>query len=273
LVLWQAPLPGPETAAAIRAFVDRGGQIVFFPPRAPTGDALLGAHWTAWSEAPSAVEGWRGDEDLMARTASGAALPVGEIEVRRWCGLSGEVTPLATLRGGSPLLARVAANAGGVYFCATTPAPGDSSLASNGVVLYVMTQRAEAAGAETLETTRSLAAGAPAGEDPAGWKRLAGGDDALSTDYADHRGVYASGERLLAVNRPAAEDAAPVVADDVVAGLFRGLDFVRVDDREGSLAALIQEVWRPFLVAMMTALLVEAGLCLPGPARARGASS
>ena len=52
-------------------------------------------------------------------------------------------------------------------------------------------------------------------------------------------------------------------ADDRVASLFKGLDFSRVDDRAGSLAGLIQEIWRLFLLAMMVALLVEAGLCLP----------
>jgi Aerotolerance regulator N-terminal len=270
LLLWQAPLPGPDEAAAIRAFVEHGGQVIFFPPRTPGGNEFLGVRWTTWANAsaPATVETWRGDEDLLAKTSSGVALPVGQIEVRKSCGLAGDFTPLATLRGGAPLLARVATSGGGVYFCATTPAPGDSSLATNGVVLYVMVQRAQAAGADVLETTRSLAAGQPSGENPALWKWLGGDDDALSTDYAYHRGVYASGERLLAVNRPAAEDAAPVLQDDVVAGLFRGLDFARVDDREGSLATLIQEVWRPFLVAMMTALVVEAGLCMPRPARA-----
>jgi hypothetical protein len=270
LLLWQAPLPGPEHAALVRSFVERRGQVIFFPPPAPGGNDFLGVRWTAWAAAasPVKVESWRGDEDLLARTGSGLALPVGEIDVRRSCGLAGELTPLATLHGGAPLLSRVATTSGGVYFCATTAATGDSSLASNGVVLYVMLQRAQAAGSMALETTRSLTAGELPGESPHDWKRLAGDDDVLSTDYALHRGVYAAGERLLAVNRPAAEDAAPVVPDDVVAGLFRGLDFTRVDDREGSLTALIQEIWRPFLAAMMVALVVEAGLCLPHPARA-----
>ena len=78
-----------------------------------------------------------------------------------------------------------------------------------------------------------------------------------------HAGVYAAGDRLLAVNRSPAEDQAAVLADDRVAGLFKGLDFTRVDDRAGSLAGLIQEIWRPFVVAMMIALLLEAALCLP----------
>ena len=68
---------------------------------------------------------------------------------------------------------------------------------------------------------------------------------------------------MLAINRSAAEDLAPVLAEDRVAELFRGLDFTRVDDRAGNLSGLIQEVWRPFLIAMMIALLVEAALCFP----------
>jgi len=277
LLLWQAPLPEGDAAKLVKAFLDRDGRAVFFPPRAPGGVEFLGERWTGWSAggADRPVESWRGDQDLLANTRSGAALPVGQLRVRRSCGLAGEFTPLATLRGGAPLLARVATTAGGAYFCATTPSAADSSLSSNGVVLYALVQRALAAGAAALEGTRQVAAGeAPRrGDDPANWKRLAGGDEAVSTDYPLHRGVYASGDRLLAVNRPAAEDSAPVLADGRVAGLFRGLDFARVDDREGNLASLIQEVWRAFLACMMVAMVVEAGLCLPRPARAPGAAA
>ena len=92
---------------------------------------------------------------------------MGQLQVRKYCGLAGELTTLATLRGGAPLLGRLTTGAGGVYFCATTPAVGDSSLATNGVVLYVLVQRALAQGARVLGNTRELTAGDPAGEDPA----------------------------------------------------------------------------------------------------------
>ena len=266
LLLWQAPLPEGDAAKRVRAYVQRGGQVIFFPPRTPGGGDFLKVRWAAWADAPgeNAIVGWRGDQDLLAASQGGAALPVGGLQIRRSCGLAGgDLTPLATLRGGAPLLARLATDAGGVYFCATTTAPGDSSLATDGVVLYVLVQRAEAAGAAVLGGTRQLAAGAASGEDPARWKRLAGAEEAVSTDFAFHRGAYQAGDRLLAVNRPAAEDAAPILADDRVAGLFRGLDFSRVDDRAGGDGSLIQEVWRLFLVALMVALIAEAVLCLP----------
>ncbi len=268
LLLWQGPMPSGDAAGQVQALLDRGGRAIFFPPRSPGPGDFLGVRWTTWTgtSEPVPVETWRGDSDLLALTRSGAALPVGAIEVRRRCGLEGEVTPLATLKGGAPLLARATA---GAYFCATTPAPADSSLSVNGVVLYALVHRAMAAGATHLESTRQVDAGTPVspGDDPAQWKKLAGPEETISTDYPIHRGVYESGNRLIAINRPAAEDGALPLADDRVASLFKGLDFARVDDREGSAGSLIREVWRMFLVSMMMAMVVEAGLCLPKPAR------
>lgn len=282
LLLWQAPLPDPEAAGHVRKFVDRGGRVIFFPPRNLGGGEFQGVRWTSWVEGPQElpVETWRGDQDLLAQTQSGGPLPVGQLQIRKHCGLSGEFTTLASLSGGAPLLARLTTSAGGVYFCTTTPAVGDSSLATNGVVLYVLIQRALGEGAKLLGNTRELTAGAsphagfpPAVENPVGWKRLAGAEQGLSTDYPLHRGIYESGGRLLAVTRAAAEDLAPVLVDDRLAGLFRGLDFARVDDQAGNISSLIQEVWRLFLITMMVSMVVEAGLCLPRPRPAGGASS
>jgi hypothetical protein len=272
LLLWQAPLPDAVVAKDVQAFIDRGGSAIFFPARVPGPAELWGARWTSWTELKSEapVEGWRGDQDLLAHTASGAPLPVGQLQVRRACGISGEVTPLATFRGGSPLLARLNTERGSAYFCATTPAPADSALASGGVVFYVMVQRALAAGAVALGSTRQLTAGDHPRDDPAVWNRVAGAQEALSTDFPFHRGVYEARDRLLAVNRAAGEASAPVLADRRVAELFRGLDFARVNDQAGSISSLIQEIWRLFLFAMMAAMVAEAALCLPKVARASG---
>jgi hypothetical protein len=269
LLVWHAPLPEGDAAQTVQAFIQRGGQVLFLPPRTASDVAFLGIRWQGGSAEPMGipVETWRGDQDILANTQSGAALPVGRLQIRRTCGLAGELTLLASLKGGRPLLARLPTNRGGVYFCTTTPDAGDSSFATNGVVLYAMVQRLLAAGAAALGQTRQLVAGDAASEQPATWRQVAGAPDALSTDYAHHAGVYLAGERLLAVNRSAAEDQAPVLGSDRVAELFRGLDFTRVDDHAGSLVGLIEEIWRPFLAVMMIALLVEAGLCLPNRVR------
>jgi len=263
LVLWQAPLPSGTPAELLEAFVNRGGQVVFFPPREPGTAELFGEQWESWNDGPSKIETWRGDADLLARTQSGAALPVGELEVHRFCSLQGEATGLAMLNGGAPLLSRVPTDRGGVYFWTTTPAPQDSTLATNGIVLYAFVQRALAAGSAVLGRTRWLEAGNAAGEDATDWQRVSGGTEGLSTEAACHGGVYSSGERLLAVNRPLPEDDAKVLTDPVVAELFRGLDFTRVDDQAGNATSLIQEIWRIFLTIMLVALVLEALLCVP----------
>jgi hypothetical protein len=287
LLLWHAPLPDGENARQVRASVDRGGYAIFLPPRVPGPQELFGIRWSTWTEsAPNEPAGsemnvvnWRGDQDLLEHTQSGAMLPVGQLQIRRSCGITGDAIPLATLRGGAPLLARAsgkqsaASKHGEAYFLATTPAPGDSSLATNGIVLYVLVQRALAGGSAALGNVRQLTAGDNTLGDPATWQQIAGSEQTLSTEYPFHRGVYSVGDRLVAVNRPAAEDQAAVLDDGQVAGLFRGLDFIRVDHQAGRLASLIQEIWRPFLATVIIALLVEAGLCFPRKAPQSGSVS
>lgn len=273
LVLWQSGLPAGNTAALLQSFVDQGGQVVFFPPREVAAGEFCGQSWEGWSDEPSAVETWRGDADLLARTQSGAALPVGQLQIHRHCRLKGESTSLAMLSSGAPLLARAQTDRGGVYFWSTTPAAQDSTLASNGVVLYAFVQRAVSAGSAVLGRTRWLEAGDAAGEAPGAWQRLSGGEEGLSTEAHCHAGVYSAGEKLLAVNRSAPEDDAKQLADPALAELFRGLDFTRVDDRAGNASSLIQEIWRMFLTVMLLSLVLEALLCVPTVLPAKGMAS
>jgi len=271
LLVWQAPLPKGDAAEIVQGFIDEGGQTVFLPPERPDDTEFYRVRWTKWEEPPDPVpiDTWRSDQDLLARTLSGAALPVGELVIRRYCGLSGEQTPLAALRGGRPLLARAPTRHGGVYFLATTTAVKDSSLATSGVALYAMIQRALAEGAVRLSNSRQLTAGAERGE-ALQWRQLAGPDEVLSTEYPFQGGVYTAGKRTLAVNRSQAEDRAAVLAPAQVDGLFEGLAFDRVDDAAGSFTSLTREIWRLFLVCMIGAMVIEAGLCLPKPPRTAG---
>jgi hypothetical protein len=267
LVLWQAPLPEGDTAGQLAAFVGRGGQVIFFPPRQAGEQAAFGVRWDSWTPVKddAVIDRWRGDEGLLANTQSGEALPIGKLKLTNVCSLVGDATPLATLRGDTPVFARASTPGGGVYFCATTPAAGDSNLASEGVVLYVAIQRALAAGATALGSARQVVADARLAGDAAAWQKLAGSEGALSSEYAVQAGAYSSGGALLGVNRPEEEDLSSVLADERVAGLFEGLDFTRIDQAASSERSLVEELWRPFLIAMMIALLVEAWLCLPRP--------
>jgi hypothetical protein len=273
ILLWQGPLPTGKAAERVEAFVARGGQVVFFPPEGPTTDAFAGVHWTEWTSHRQGVKpvSWRTDQDLLANTAAGSALPVGELQVFRACGLAGDQVPLASLPDSVPLIVRVPDTAGGIYFCATTPKGGDSTFASQGVVLYALVQRAIDRGTAGLGKARQLDAG-PAADLLSGrgvdWNRVAGPSDSLSTEIGRHAGVYAAEERLAAVNRPAAEDAGRIAANDRIDGLFRDLTFARITGVAGSTDSLVQEIWRAFLIAMVLALVAEGLLCLPRPAAA-----
>ncbi len=271
LVLWQGPLPADSDAAVIAEFVGRGGQIVFFPPETPNEQAFAGVKWTEWTSHPQPLKpaSWRTDQDLLANTLAGGALPVGDLQVFRSCGITGEHVPVAALPAAATLVGRVPEKAGGIYFCATTPNGRDSTLASEGVVLYALVQRAIDRGTAVLGKARQLDAGAAAdvlAAKAAEWNRLAGPADSLSTEIGRHAGVFESDDRLVAVNRPAAEDAGLIAADERIDGLFRDLAYSRITGKAGSTDSLVQEIWRAFLIAMILALMAEGLLCLPKPA-------
>lgn len=272
LVMWQGALSqqgGIDDAEILTSFVQRGGQVIFFPPDSLDNESTttlpFGMQWGQWNEPrdPVAVGSWRGDADLLAGTLAGAALPVGSLRISRFASLVGEATALATLDGGSPLLARVASPRGGIYVCTTTPRAGDSSLATDGVVLYVMVQRALAAGAKALQAAGQLDAGDAAADTATAWKPLAERPGRLSTERAFTAGVYAADDRWWAVNRSAAEDRRTVLNDAQVDQLFQGLVLARVNKQAGASSSLVEEIWRAFLVVMLAAMIGEACLCLP----------
>ena len=276
LVIWQTTLPQGDLAGAVKEYVNRGGQMIFFPPAGVLsgvgggGVDFLGMSWGEWvardENSKVMVENWRGDQDLLAATRSGAGLPVGQLEVRGYAKLKGDASKLATLTGGDSLLSRIATEKGGVYFCTAAPAGDSSTLAANGVVLYAVIQRAIDQGLTALGNTTLRVAG-PTEEPTDNWQRirtaLSADDELLSTEMPWQAGVYQSDERMFAINRSIAEDQRDVVSDNELERLFAGLDYSRVDDSAGSLAGLVREVWRLFLICMIAAMLIEAVLCMP----------
>lgn len=283
LLLWQAELPDASITPAIENYIATGGQVLFFPPASLQEGASVidrqfqGVAWSEWvppSDARVMVENWRGDADLLAATASGAGLPVGQLEIGGYARLrtEAEVSRLATLSGGAPLLLRIPSSRGGVYFCTVSPAPRYSSLAEAGIVLYVIVQRAIERGQQALGNATQRVAG-EAQADSSEWRQLAGSADGLSVNFNMLAGIYQSGDRLFAINRPVTEDQAERLSDERVESLFSGLPFSQVDDRAGSLSGIVREIWRLFLILMIVALLAEAVLCLPHTSRAPKAAA
>jgi hypothetical protein len=283
LIVWQAPLPKPDDPIArqLQEFIAAGRDILFLPPESPDGAELFGLHWEGWKMAatakPAAVQWWRNDAGLLANTRDGAALPVGTLEISRYCPVEGAVgVPLARMAGNETLLMRSAEDraGGAAYFLGTLPDPGSSSLARDGVVMFALLQRALNEGAATLgKAQQGFASASALGPDPSVWHPVAQGtgalpggnhQDATDLEYLPlHAGVVASGDRLIALNRPPGEDVVQTVSAAGLNDLFAGLDFRVLTGTLEDTRSLTNEVWRTFLVCMAIAILGEALLCLP----------
>lgn len=268
LILWHAPLPDGIVAQQMKNFVGNGRPVIFFPPQQAGTNRLFDVQWADWEQAAAGqsvrVASWRGDSGLLSHTQSGTPLPVGELRVYRYCSIAGNGNVLARLDGGKPLLIRSATDGSPAHFCATLPHAHHSSLAQDGVVFYVMIQRALLAGAATQGDARQLEAGSLASRAIAGWEPLSEpAEPVLSSARPFHAAAFQQSDKLAALNRPAREDRSQTIDAAAVDRLFSGLTYRQVEDRVGSTSALASEIWRIFLILMAAALLAEAWLCLP----------
>ena len=301
LIVWQENLPTGKSLETLSKFVSSGGQLLLLPPENPDQSEAFGVQWSSWealdaSEAPvgnaaapvnnsestdnlegnagnaqagsdriARIAQWQNDSQLLSNTLNGAPLPIGQLGIRRLCGLTGNLEPLATLPSGKPFLASVtlsAEQAHPIMLCATTPSDRDSTLAGDGVVLYVTIQRLLAIGASRVGTTRNALAGTDHRAVDASSKMSLGNDEAPSNEYPMHAGVYATDETLVAIHRDETEDLPRVVETPVLERLFGDLAWAKISASKKA-SSLVQEVWRWFVVAMLMALLLEALLCLP----------
>ena len=295
LLIWQAAFPDAVGVALLDHYLANGGQVLFFPPAGlvlGTGGSTgsyRGVRWSGWQvpPAPVGVANWRGDQDLLAATRSGAGLPVGQLEIHAHATLESQqpLTQLATLDGGHPLLARLPTSRGGLYFCTAGTSAQQSSLAEGawccssssseqsskvrrlsrcsdaygrryarshpptGVVARGSCHRGRRSGLGTLDAPGQLAA--------------TGGPQVLSSEFDCHAGVYQVEDRIFAVNRPAEEDQYAVLTDEKLASLFEGLRMDRVDQSARWTGRHHCEIWRPLLMLMVLALLLEAVFSLP----------
>ncbi|MEX2315545.1 MAG: BatA domain-containing protein [Pirellulales bacterium] len=269
LILWQAELPTGGLAEQLIGFVRGGRPVLFFPPEESSENKVLALGWGEWKGTAGGetvpIISFRGDADLFANAASGESLAVGKLRTYRYRAVVGDGgNSLARLEGGLPLLTRARNEREPVYFCATLPVLSHSSLAQDGVAFYAMIQRGLSTGAATQGKARLVNAGTELAKEVEEWQPAADASrDVLLSSRWVSGGAYAKGERWLALNRPATEDAAPVLDAGHVDRLFSGLDFRNVEQNIADTGSLASEIWRAFLVLMGVALFTEACLCLP----------
>lgn len=267
LIVWQGPFPSETTAEKIRSFAREGGAVAFFPPGIADAQQFNGV---AWGELQSAVVDksfqvlrWDEDQGPLAKTDEGIRLPLTEVVFQRRQPVMAPKNSLAVLAAfddGTPFLTRQSVGRGEIYFCASLPNRDWSSLGL-GPVLVPMMQRWLQMGSQRLQQASFAVCGelSPA-EQEKKWVAL---ESAARKDIRFDAGVYESGERLVAVNRPAAEDEPAILDTTQVHRLFGNLSFQMLEDRRGSNDALQGEIWRVLLFGMLLFLLVEGILVMP----------
>lgn len=273
LILWDDILPEDQsTITRLEAYVESGGQLVFMPQ---ADESDLRFNGTGFGELVSTtrdkafqIESWKTDEGLLAHALDNSSLPVGELNIFQYRKiLSGQSAPLILSRfeNGDPFLIKSAHQNGFSYFLSTRLDPAWSDLSSNGIVAYVMVQRAIAIGVSSRQGQNLRIAGELPLNQAAKWVRLAGNDEAPTKENAAIAGVYQTGNnQFVAINRSPGEDGSPNVPTDAVKEGFGELPLQIIGDgNRDSESGIVQEIWRIFLIIMVLALLLEAYFSLP----------
>lgn len=277
LLVWQTTAPGKVAADRILEFAEQGGRVIFFPPGRPDTGQFLNISWGEVQSAPPEqmfrVLRWDEDQGPLAKTDEGWSLPLPQTVFGNRQMIAGARTILAAYEDGAPFLSRVTLGRGEIYFCASLPRENWSNL-SDGPVLVPMLQRLLISGSRRLQQTASIACGELSPADRAlRWNAV---DSTTPKDIQLHAGVYQSGERLIAVNRPLSEDDPETADPDRLEELMAGVPFQFFQEERSRSDALQGEFWRVFLIAMLLFLIFEAILILPArsakPAAVRGQS-
>ena len=268
-VLWAAPLPVGPDASQIIAFLESGGQAIFFAPPDESAQPFLDLAWSPLERAaPDSffiLGSWDREDGLLRDGIDGSPLPAERFRAIQRRLPVGEAAVLARWDDEQPFLSRRILGRGTAWFVGTLPDYGWSNLGDADVLLPAV-QRAVLAGADRLSSPLAAELGSSAAKPAPGENRTRLDEFAAGPrSDPDHlAGVFRLGDRVLALNRPAAEDRTDVLDPAALDPLLEGLRFSLFEDRsQGANENVTRGVWRAFLVAMLFLLLAEAALCLP----------
>src|SRR5579862_373215 len=264
LVLWQGPLPAGDAAAALERYIRGGGVVLFLPPGAADGGSFAGTAWgevqTSAAEKPYRVTQWDDQDGPLAKSDEGMSLPLPELAILRRQEIAGARDAWASFGDARPFLAHRSLGNGEALFCASAPKADWSNL-SEGRVLVPLLQRLLHQGGRRFEPPLSMPPNAPEMfGSSSGWTSV---DAATRKDARFEAGVYRAGGRLVAVNRPAAEDEDETLEPGAARALFQPANVQLFEERRSQAGALQGEIWRGLLAAMLFILLAEALLSLP----------
>jgi hypothetical protein len=269
LLIWQAPLPEGADADRLQSFAAGGGVVIFFPPGQTDPRQFAGVGWgepqTAESQEGFRIPRWDQEEGPLGKSDERTSLPLASSTFARRQTITGQKNVLAAFEDGAAFLARQSVGRGEVYFCASLPQADWSSL-GDGPVLVPLLQRLLVAGSGRLQQVSSVACGELDAVDLA--RQWVSVDSTRQKDIRTEAGVYRCGERLLAVNRPGAEDVPDIIEADQARKLFGDLPVQTLEERRPDAGQLQGEIWRVFVFAMLLFLIAEGLLILPARAPA-----
>ena len=264
LLVWEGPLPDSAAAAQVTHFAQTGGMVIFFPTAAAAGQEFASMGWGQIIDTPAeqtfTIGKWNAIDGPLARTEEGMELPMRQLEVLRRAAIAGTGAALASFEDGAAFLVRQNLGQGMIYFCATSPDPAWSSLA-DGYVLVPMIQRLHQDGARRLNAASFVECGSDQlGHAASQWEPI---DSSTAKNPVLSAGVYRADNRLVAVNRPAAEDTIETLPEDRARALFGNLSLRLLQEQGGPADRLQGEAWRFFVTAMLIFLMVEGLLLIP----------
>ena len=266
LIVWQAQIPTGAVAAQLQEFATSGGSVIFFPPEKPSNNIIFGTSWGLIQEAPADeyfINGsWIKDDGPWRNSLSDQKMPIDQVRGVKRCSIQGDGTSLAEWDDGSPLLYRQLQGLGTAIFINTLPDDRWSNLEFVALHL-VAVQRLLEKGTDRLHSGYRAIAGSEKA-------KLRGDEirDRLDAfeDYEPalgsyRAGVYRLGERVIAVNRPAAENSPLRVNQEALNTLLEGTSYSLFESKKDD-NNLVSPVWWAFLIAVLFFLLAEAILCL-----------
>lgn len=268
LLIWAAPLPTDTAAVIVRNYLESGGQVLFLPPggNLPLEASFATLAWEPLQSAPSekffiASENWRRDEGPFRDGQDGTALPVGLLRAikRQPVSSRSDTVSLATWDDGSPLLVRKIIGEGTAHLLTTLPDYTWSDLEQTALHLVVV-QRLLAAGAQRLDESSLVAGRAQEGSATLIDSSLPGATYPLSA------GIYrpdGSDLGIVALNLPTSElTLAKLEPSEISDTLLPDSKVSFFEQKAEGDSSLLQQIWRPFLLAMLLFLLGEAILTL-----------
>jgi hypothetical protein len=262
MIVWQGGAPTDAVAKQLDAFVQSGGMLFCLPPASDATTGPLGLTWNTVESAPAEtsfrVTTWDDLDGPLAKTDNGTPLSIARMDVQRRQipSLNHPSTHVsASFADGLTFLAGRKIGAGYLYACATLPDSTWGSL-GEGFVLLPMTQRLLTMGARRLAP--------PLIETVGNWKPVESDESWTSLDTSGphdwrwNAGVYQSGAKRIALNRPKLEDDPDVIDAPQIKALLPNAKLEILSSAiEVKADNLQSEIWPLLVVLAMAAMCVE----------------